>query len=86
MSELKGFEPGSGVKNRAFAAYFRSAGPGSQQPFEHPDGWIIKGKSYIVLHNNSGMLAVYRIKTDGFLKRLKRVPKPIVQQYEDRIQ
>lgn len=61
---------------RAFAAYFRSdANVTSLQPSsasgvqKAPDG-----KEYVVLRNTNGILAVYRIKTDGILKRLKRYP------------
>jgi hypothetical protein len=82
MSGLISFEVEGGLKNRAFAAYFRSAGPMASQPVDVPDGWTVKGKSYIVLHNVAGMLAVYRIKTDGFLKRLRRIPKAITDQYQ----
>jgi len=82
MSGLISMNVDGSVRNRALAAYFRSAGAGAPQPSENIDGWTIKGKSYVVLQHESGMMAVYRIKTDGFLKRLKRIPKDIVNQYQ----
>lgn len=32
------------------------------------------GRSYVVLDNANGILAVYRIRDDGVLKRLRRWP------------
>ena len=37
----------------------------------------IDGRSYVVLRNVRGVLAVYRERTDGVLKRLKRWPKEL---------
>jgi hypothetical protein len=34
----------------------------------------IAGKQYVVLRNVNGVLAVYRVRNDGVLKRLKRWP------------
>jgi hypothetical protein len=59
---------------RALEAYLRSGGtqqPTSLQTFE------IVGKSYVVLHNVSGILAVYRIKPNGCLRRLVRYPRAL---------
>lgn len=61
---------------RALAAYFRAGGEVNQPiqagVVEH------EGKQYVVLHSNfDGVLAVYRIRTHGQLKRLVRWPQPI---------
>ena len=61
---------------RAFAAYFRSGG-GDQLMQPSRDSGVEKaanGKHYVVLHNQRGTLAVYRIRNDGMLKGLKRWP------------
>jgi hypothetical protein len=66
---------------RAFAAYFRSAArngvPSPNQPAN--DSYVIDldGKGYVVLRNASGTLAVYRIRTSGVLKELKRWPRDV---------
>ena len=60
---------------RAMAAWFRSGG--SDQPANTSGGREYGGKKYVVLENVNGPLAVYRIKVDGILKRLKRWPKEI---------
>jgi hypothetical protein len=33
-----------------------------------------EGKTYVVLHNARGTLAVYRVRNSGLLKRLRRWP------------
>lgn len=67
------------IESRALAAYFRSltGGPGavlSQQPTGQPIVRELAGKQYVVLRNAGGVLAVYRVRNDGMLKRLKRWP------------
>jgi hypothetical protein len=63
------------LEGRAFRAYFRSGGvdqPASGDPtVEHG------GKLYAVLSNVNGILAVYRVRNDGALKRLRRWPTAI---------
>lgn len=58
---------------RALAAYFRTADEIVDQP---SDADLIEydGKDYVVLRNRQGVLAVYRVRTSGALKRLKRWP------------
>lgn len=67
---------------RAFAAYFRTStdsspdqpsGSGSEVVFEN------KKPRYVVLRGGRGRgpLAVYRVKNDGILRRMKRWPKDI---------
>jgi hypothetical protein len=61
---------------RATAAWFRSGG--DDQPGSGPSGIREhEGKKYVVLENVNGILAVYRIKNDGLLRRMKRWPKAI---------
>jgi len=59
---------------RAIAAWFRSGGPGQPMPANSSSVQDHDGKFYVELHNGNGTLAVYRIRTDGILKRLKRWP------------
>jgi hypothetical protein len=60
-------------KARALAAYFRS-GEGAVQPGEPVLMEDDEGKRYVVLSNEDGILAVYRVRNDDMLKRLKRWP------------
>lgn len=66
---------------RAFAAYFRNLtndGVMPNQPSSTASGVVEHdGRKYVVLRNTDALLAVYRVKTDGFLKRLDRWPKAI---------
>jgi hypothetical protein len=60
---------------RAVSAYFRYG----EGELDQPNAGIsciqnYNGKDYCILRNIRGVLAVYRIKNDGFLKRLKRYP------------
>lgn len=61
---------------RAISAYYRF-GRGSPPPGEGSGPRSVKGKRYIVLRNAQGLLAVYRVRNDGMLKRLKRWPESI---------
>jgi hypothetical protein len=64
--------------SRAFSAYFKIAkreGYSADQPSESRSGEdVYDGKRYVVLRNGSGVLAVYRVRNDGMLKRLRRWP------------
>lgn len=60
--------------DRAFAAYFRTEGARAAQPASNSAVQEHAGKSYVVLRNTDGVLAVYRILNDGALKRLRRWP------------
>ena len=57
---------------RGIAAWFR--GGGNDQPANDSGVEDYKGKSYVVLRNVNSTLAVYRIRNDGILKRLRRWP------------
>lgn len=72
------------LTKRAFAAYFRYPPPGAI--LDQPDGtaWIGEegGKQYVVLGNSRGVLAVYRVRTSGALKRLVRWPEAVGANFE----
>jgi len=60
---------------RAFAAYFRAGN--IDQPANTSGIVEHDGKQYVVLENVNGILAVYRIRPDGQLKRLRRWPSAL---------
>lgn len=62
---------------RAMAAYFRTGA--ADQPSNSVMQYTVGGKIYVVLENVNGILAVYRIKPDGYLKGLRRWPAVIDQ-------
>jgi hypothetical protein len=64
---------------RAVASYFRtSRSPSPDQPSQDAS-YVIEhgGRLYVVLQNRSGILAVFRVRTDGVLKGLRRWPHEI---------
>ena len=65
-------------EDRAMAAYW-NRGPyhDIKQMPSAPERMTINGKIYIVLFNTTDLLAVYRLRNDGSLKRLKRWPGEI---------
>lgn len=68
---------------RALAAYFRTAGDDGSivdQPDGSPDIAEWDGKKYVVLYNVRGTLAVYRVRTSGALKRLRRWPAQVARE------
>lgn len=62
---------------RAFAAYFRAGG--IDQPANYSGVVLHDGKRYVVLVNAGGFLAVYRVRNDGMLKRLRRWPAALYE-------
>lgn len=66
--------------SRAMAAYWRTEQV-PQQPSE-PDLYRVEGRLHVVLANGGGILAVYRVKNDGALRRLKRIPKCLIAAVE----
>ena len=62
------------LKRRAMAAYFRAGN--NVQPSE-PEVVVHKDLMYVVLHNHSDILAVYRVTNQGQLKALKRWPADV---------
>ena len=63
--------------DRAMAAYFRTESGTAQQPANNSDVYTLEQKRYVVLRNINGPLAVYRIRNDGILRRMRRWPKQI---------
>lgn len=64
------------LMRRALAAWFRSGGtdqPDSKASAVERHG----GLQYAVLRNVRGVLAVYRVRNDGKLKRLVRLPPEV---------
>lgn len=61
---------------RAFAAWFRNGG--TDRPTNDSGVITHGGKTYVVLQNLSDVLAVYRVRNDGVLKRLRRWPSDVV--------
>ena len=64
------------LTRRAFAAYFRMGDGLSSlaQPANTSGVVEHKGRKYVVLENSNGVLAVYRVRNQGVLRRLKRWP------------
>ena len=60
--------------DRAVAAYYRTGGSSVPHPSNNPAVVKHNGKQYVVLDNVNGVLAVYRIRNNGYLKQLKRWP------------
>jgi hypothetical protein len=68
----------SKLMGRALAAWYRSGA--TDIPSElSSDRCVIDGKYYVTLRNVNGVLACYRETNQGQLKRLKRLPKGIVE-------
>ena len=70
-----------GLTRRAFAAYFRSGTrdgvPSPDMPASGSGVTEHDGKRYVVLSNVNGTLAVYRVRTSGALKELRRWPRAV---------
>jgi hypothetical protein len=60
---------------RAFAAYLKFDGAAAAQPIATCSGvQQLDGLKYVVLANRNRVCAVYRIKNDGSLRRMRRWP------------
>ena len=59
---------------RAIETYLRHRGT---EPPTTPQTVEIRDKSYVVLSGVRGILAVYRIKPDGYVRRLVRYPRAL---------
>lgn len=68
------------LTRRALAAYFRTGG--TDQPAGGGDVVEHDGKRYVVLSNVKGTLAVYRVRTSGALKALRRWPAEVAGSIE----
>ena len=66
---------------RAVRAYFTASKKkgcdSPAQPSSSSDVTELEGKCYVVLNNVNGILAVYGLKNDGVLKRLRRWPESV---------
>ena len=62
------------LTRRAMAAYWRTEGEDADIPANDSGPEDHGGKKYVVLRNARGVLAVYRVRTSGALKRLRRWP------------
>ena len=68
------------ILDRAISAFYHTRkknGLHDVQPANSSYVAEVDNKQYVVLGNVNGILAVYRIKNDGYLKRLKRWPEEI---------
>lgn len=66
------------LKRRALAGYWRFAKPGEQlaaPDATRADVTEIAGLLYVTLTSGEDVLAVFRVRNDGKLKRLVRPPK-----------
>jgi hypothetical protein len=60
------------LQRRALSAYFETGG--DEMPSE-PRVQKLRGKRYVSLWRRGKLLACYRVRNDGKLKRLVRVPE-----------
>jgi hypothetical protein len=65
------------LTRRAFAAWFRAGN--IEQPASTSGVREHEGKYYVVLENVNGTLAVYRVRNDEKLKRLRRWPQEVAE-------
>ena len=68
----------SDIMRRAMRAYFNSTGEGAIQPSSTSGVEEHQGRHYAVLNNQGGILAVYRLRPEGSLRRLRRWPATLV--------
>ncbi len=69
------------LSHRAEKAYFRSGGRDQPSGSSSEPYWATNGRLYVPIFNGGRMLAVYRVLSDGTLKRLKRWPQEIDQKF-----
>lgn len=62
------------LANRAMAAWFRSARGNYQGVPSDAHACVVNGLRYVVLSDDTELLAVYRLTNHGDLKRLKQWP------------
>ena len=63
---------------RAVAAFLRDGGEPAPIP-KRSSVRELTGKRYVIVRDSVNVYAVYRVRANGFLKRLKRYPKTLVQ-------
>jgi hypothetical protein len=69
---MHGAASNSNLLSRAYAAYFRSGAV--DLPSNRSDEIVFGGKTYVVLRNVHGILAIYRLLKCGQLRRLRCYP------------
>ena len=69
---MNGAASNTDLLSRAYAAYFRSGAVGL--PSNGSDEIVFGGKTYVVLRNVHGILAIYRLLKSGQLRRLRCYP------------
>jgi len=69
--------PDEDLTRRALAAWFRTGG--IDQPSKASGVVRYGGLDYVVLVSTRGVLAVYRVNNDGWLRRLKRWPPALAR-------
>jgi hypothetical protein len=66
------------LTRRAVVAYVRTGGVAGDVSDRRSGPVTVGGKTYVALRNRrGGVVAVYRYRTTGLLRRLKRWPKAI---------
>lgn len=71
---------GDDLTRRAFAAWYRSCKAEGAVPDQPSAGsGVVEhgGRLYVQLHNVNGILAVYRVRNDGMLRRMRRWPQAL---------
>jgi hypothetical protein len=59
---------------RAFVAYLQTDGTAAEQPTSKSSVETIGNLRYVVLRNERRLLAVYRVRNSGLLRRMRRWP------------
>jgi hypothetical protein len=70
--DMNGAASNTNLLSRAYAAYFRSGAV--EMPSHGSDEVAFGGKTYVVLRNEHGILAIYRLLKCGQLRRLRCYP------------
>jgi len=69
------------VIDRAFAAWFRAGKRAGATSPDIPanDSYLceLAGRRYVILQNINGIMAVYRVKTNGILREMRRWPREL---------
>lgn len=64
------------LESRALSAYLRRGGNELAQPAAHQTRVReLAGRKYVTLGNCDGLLACYRVRPNGHLRKLVRVPR-----------
>jgi hypothetical protein len=73
------------LERRAFAAYYRVVIPGADVDHAAPQATtkVADGHHYVILSADHEIIAVYRVRNDDQLKRLRRWPAALSTTAED---